>query len=194
MTTNYDTLDESESYCPLAEKLGEPATFQFPDRCCRCLTPSPTKEWKATNIGKRVEGTDLHVTYHLQVPVCSDCWSTLKRTRIQLTVVTLFLALLAAMGLWYYDPFDSRSAEPKNVFMIWSVTAIFLAPIFLGVYYGIALIFVPRNLRGVAYLNGDGDKLTFFNPEYQRLFQNYYPPSDTRDPSHDGIGAEPVRW
>ena len=57
--------------------------------------------------------------------------------------------------------------------MIWSVTALFLFPVFLGGYYAIALIFVPRNLRGVADLNRDGNKLTFFNPEYQRLFQNY---------------------
>jgi hypothetical protein len=185
---------ETEDYCPLDEKLGEPATFHFPDRCCRCLAPSPTKEWRATNFGKRVEGTDLHVTFNLQVPVCSDCWSALRRTRFQVTAATVLLALLAAAAMWYYDPFDSRNAQLDDAFMIWSVTALFLFPVFLGVYFAIGLIFVPRNLQGVAYLDRDGSKLTFFNPDYQRLFDNYFPPASAPAHSYEAVGDERARW
>lgn len=193
MAAIYDRPEESENYCPLDEKLGDRPTFHFPDRCCRCMAPSPTKEWQVRN-GKRVEDTNVHVTFHIAVPVCSDCWSTLRRTQLQVTAVTLFLALLAAIALWYYDPFDSRNAEPKNVFMIWSVTAIFLAPLFLGVHFAIGAIFVPRHLRSVAYLNRDGNQLTFYNREYQRLFLTCYPTSDTPDDWYAEAPDEPAQW
>lgn len=194
MATHYGAFDESEGYCPLDEKLGPPTAFSFPDRCCRCLAPSPTKEWRASSFGKQVEGTNVHVSFHLQVPVCSDCWSRLRRTQIQQTVATAFVAVLAAIGLWYADPFDNRHAELNDVFMVWALAALFLSTASIGVYYTLGAIFVPRNLRGVAYLNRDGNKLTFFNPEYQRLFENHFPPAESPDPSYHAVGDEPARW
>jgi hypothetical protein len=109
-------------------------------------------------------------------------------------VATAFLAVLAATALWYFDPFDNRNAELKDVFMVWSLTALFLAVASIAVYYALGAIFVPLNLRGVAYLNRDGNKLTFFNPEYQRLFDNYFPPAQSPELAYHEIVDEPARW
>lgn len=189
MTGEFD----DPNYCPLDEELGQPATFQFPPQCCRCLAPSPAKTWQIAN-GKRVDNTNLSVRFTLEVPVCDQCRSELMKTRYAMLAATGSLALLSAIALWFFDPFDSRNAEPKDVFMIWAVTAIFLFPVFIGVYYAIGAIFVPRNMRGVAWLNRDGNKVAFYNREYQRLFENYYPPTETPELSYAEAGADPSRW
>ena len=94
---------------------------------------------------------------------------------------------------WFFDPFDSRNAELKDAFMIWSVTAIFAAPVFIGIYFAIGGMVVPRQMQTVAYLNRDGDEIRFFNVEYQRMFEGYYPPAAAPD-SYAPADEEPVRW
>lgn len=189
MTGEYD----DPNYCPLDEELGEPATFHFPSQCCRCLAPSPTKEWQVSN-GKRVDEFHVTVTFTIRVPVCSDCFALLRGTQIKLMTATAFLALLTAAALWYFDPFDRRNAELKDLLMMWSVTALFLFPVFLGVYFALGALFVPKNMRAVAYLNRDGNRLTFYNPEYQRIFANYYPPAETPELSYADAVDERDRW
>lgn len=183
---------DDPNYCPLDEELGEPATFHFPHQCCRCLAPSPARTWKIAN-WKKVEGTDVTVHSHVDVPVCGNCWSELRRTHFMMAAVTWSLAIAVGIALWFFDPFDSRNAELKDAFMIWSVTAIFAAPVFIGIYFAIDGMVVPRQMQTVAYLNRDGDEIRFFNVEYQRMFEGYYPPAAAPD-SYAPADEEPVRW
>ncbi len=164
MTTHFD-LDDSYA---VQEDPCQPAAFEFPDLCSRCLAPSPEKGWKVGN-GKQVAAGVL-VSFEVTVPVCAACWSKLMKVRMVLGLATAAIMLPVLATLVILDPFGLRSAELQEIAGGYFLIVLFLLTAAIGVYYLLGGIVAPRKLRGVAHLSRDGAKLTFFNPEYQRLF------------------------
>jgi len=148
----------------------EPTDFSFPNCCCRCLAGSPAKLWKIkSEQSKMLVGGSMTTTHEVQAPVCSACFSRLMTIRWTLLSATGLLALVTAAGLWFVRP-ASLDTDPKTLLMVCSLTAIFLFPVFCGVYFLLGAIVAPRRIRGVADLTKTGDKITFYNPDYQRLY------------------------
>ncbi len=164
MATQFDVDDPYAGY---EEDPCQPVTFEFPDVCCRCLAPAPQKQWKVKR-SKKVE--NVFIDYEVLVPICGGCWTKLMNTRLHLLSATGGLALLALAALVYADPFELNSAEFKTLVCGYGLISLFLFVFSICPYYLLGAIVAPKRARGVADLSINGDKITFYNPEYQRLF------------------------
>jgi len=178
MATHFDVDD---SYAVEEEDPCQPATFAFPDVCCRCLAPAPEKGWKVGS-GKQV-AHNCWVNFVVSVPVCAACWSQLMKIRVLLVSATVSVMLLMLAVVYLLDPFELNGTEPSNMAAGYAVIALFLSPVSIGVYYLLGAVVAPRRTRAVARLSRDGDQVTFFNPEYQRLFLEH-----SRGPRTDSPG------
>jgi hypothetical protein len=179
MATQFDVEDPYAGY---EEDPCEPVSFEFPDVCCRCLAPAPQKLWKVQR-SKKMEGANAFIDYEVQVPICGGCWTKLMNIRLHLLSATGGLALMALAGLAWSDPFELNSADFQTVVCGYGLMALGLSGVSIAVYYTLAAIVAPKRARGVADLSINGDQITFFNPEYHRLFLEH-----ARGPRVDGPG------
>ncbi len=169
--------DIPESPCDLYG-VQEGKTYRFPECCCRCLADSPTKRWKVGNFQQeRIDSqTTLVTTHSIEVPLCRKCYRDLINLRIQLVAAPVFIALCMGAAAWFNLPKDLNE-DPKTLLLYGSVTVAMLLPVFGGLYFLLALIIAPPRTRNVAWMSMEGDKLVFYNQEYQRRFQNFGGPA-----------------
>lgn len=144
--------------------------MRFPNLCCRCLSKSPSELWTV----EERHSFNLIIfsqrqTYTIKVPVCRACRAELDRNSTSVVTKKIVFSVLVWLlsGVILYLMYYPKSSALSDAFSI---------NIWIGSFLSwLTAKIVSSNYRydtGVADLSDRGSELSFYNSDYQRLFEH----------------------